>query len=55
MPYKLRKLPNKNKYEVYNELSGEKHAQQSTLKNAKSQLRLLHAIHNKDFKKTMSA
>lgn len=44
MPYQLRKLPNRNKYEVYNKLTKEKHATQSTLKNAKAQLRLLHAI-----------
>lgn len=55
MPYKIRKLPNKNKYEVYNKLTGEKHAIQSTEKNAKSQFRLLNAIHNKDFQKRMSA
>ncbi len=44
MPYQIRKLPNKNKYEVVNKLTKEKHAYQTTLKNAKAQLRLLHAI-----------
>lgn len=52
-PYLVRKLPNKNKYEVYNKLTGEKHATQATEKNAKAQFRLLNALHNKDFKKRM--
>ena len=47
MPYKIRKLPNKNKYRVYNSDTGVIHAHSTTLENAKSQLRLLYMIENK--------
>jgi hypothetical protein len=47
MPYKIRKLPNKNKYRVYNSDTGVIHAHSTTLENAKSQLRLLYMIEKK--------
>jgi hypothetical protein len=49
MPFGIKKLPNQNKYEVYNELTGMKHSKGTTLEKAKKQIRLLNAIHNKDF------
>jgi hypothetical protein len=48
MPYKIRKLPNKNKYRVYNSNTGEIHAHSTSLENAKSQLRLLYMIERKN-------
>lgn len=47
MPYKIRKLPNKNEYEVMNKLTGKKHAFHTTLKKATKQLRLLNLLHNR--------
>lgn len=47
MPYKIRKLPNKNKYRVYNSDTGVIHAHSTTLENAKSQVRLLYMIEKK--------
>jgi hypothetical protein len=41
MPYKIRKLPNKNEYEVYNRLTHKIHAKHSSLPNALAQLRIL--------------
>lgn len=54
MPYTIRKLPNKNKYRVYDS-KGKILSNGSTLKNAKSQVRLLNAIdNNPKFKKKLN-
>lgn len=44
MPYKMRKLPNKNRYRVYNAETGDVHAYSTTKKKAENQLRLLRAL-----------
>lgn len=44
MPYKLRKLPNKNKWRVYNSSTGEIHAYSTTKDKAQAQLRLLRSL-----------
>jgi len=44
MPYQIRKLPNKNLYEVRNELTGLKHSKGTTHNKALGQLHLLNAI-----------
>lgn len=44
MPYKIRKLPNKNRYRVYNARTGEVHAYNTTKKKAERQKRLLEAL-----------
>lgn len=44
MPYKMRKLPNKNKYRVYNEKTGEIYAYETTEEKAKKQLRVLRGL-----------
>jgi hypothetical protein len=44
MPYKIRKLPNQNKYRVYNSNTGKIHAEHTTLKKAEAQLRLLKSL-----------
>jgi len=44
MPYKMRKLPNKNLYRVYNTMTGKIHAYATTKKKAKALIRLLHNI-----------
>lgn len=44
MPYKIRKLRNKDLYQVKNSKTGEIHSKHSTLMNAKKQVRLLHKI-----------
>ena len=50
MPYKIRKLPNKNCYTVYNRISHRVFSKCSSLKKAKKQLALLRAIqYNKKF------
>ena len=50
MPFKIRKMPNRNCYEVYKPKSGKKYAKCTTLKKAKKQVALLHAIeHNPGF------
>ena len=41
MPYKIRKLPNQNKYRVYNSKTGQIHSKATTLINAKRQIRLM--------------
>jgi hypothetical protein len=41
MPYKITKIPNKNKYKVTNKNTGKVHAKSTTLKKAKAQVRLL--------------
>lgn len=47
MPFKIRKLPNKELYKVYNAVTKAVHSQGTTLENAKKQVRLLHMIENK--------
>jgi hypothetical protein len=44
MPYKLRKLPNKDLYRVYNAKTGEIHSYGTTLENAKKQITLLNMV-----------
>lgn len=44
------KLPNKNLYRVKNILTGEIKAKETSLENAKKQIKFLHAIENKNFK-----
>jgi hypothetical protein len=44
MPFSTRKLPNRDRYEVYNIDTGEKHAKSTTKRKAESQLRLLNYI-----------
>jgi hypothetical protein len=44
MPYKIRKLRNKDLYQVKNAKTGEIHSKHSTLSDAKKQVRLLHYI-----------
>lgn len=52
MPYKIRKVTNKNCYRVTNKKTKRVMAKCTSKKNAKSQLRLLNAIHyNKNFVK----
>ena len=44
MPFKVRKLRNKDLYQVKNTKTGEVHSKHSTLKNAKKQVRLLYML-----------
>jgi hypothetical protein len=44
MPYKIRKLRNKDLYQVKNSKTGEVHSKHSTLTDAKKQVRLLYFI-----------
>lgn len=44
MPYKIRKLPNKTKYKVYNTQTGKVHSKGTTKDKAYAQVRLLHLI-----------
>ena len=44
MPYKIRKLPNKNRYRVYNAVTGQIHAYNTTKVKAVRQLRLLKSL-----------
>jgi len=44
MPYKMRKLPNQNRYRVYNSRTGEIHAYRTTKKKAMNQIRLLESF-----------
>jgi hypothetical protein len=44
MPFKIRKLRNKELYQVKNTKTGEVHSKHSTLENAKKQVRLLYMI-----------
>lgn len=46
MPYKIRKLPNKEVYRVYNTETGEIKAKGTTMEKARSMIRLLNAIHH---------
>ena len=51
MPYSIRKVRNKNCYQVKNTRNGKVHAKCSTKQNAEKQLRLLNAIdHNPKFR-----
>lgn len=50
MPYLVRKVRNKNCYRVSNKVSKHVFSKCTTMKKAKKQLRLLHAVdHNKSF------
>lgn len=52
MPYKIRKLPDKNEYKVFNKKTGVVHSKGSTLANAKKQITLLNMVdHNVPLKK----
>ena len=44
MPYKKIKLPNKNKYKVVNQKSGEIKSKSTSSKNADNQIRLLNYV-----------
>ncbi len=44
MPYKIRRLPHSNKYEVKNEKTGKIFSHGSTKDNAFKQLHLLHGV-----------
>lgn len=44
MPYQIRKLPNQEKYRVYNKETKEVHAFATSKKNAEKQVRLLNAV-----------
>lgn len=48
MPYKIRKLPNSDRYKVFNSETGKVHSEHATKKNAKSQMRLLYSLDNGD-------
>ena len=51
MPYKIRKIRNKNLYKVYNVSTGKIFSRSTTLEKARSQLRLLLALeYNPNFK-----
>ena len=55
MPYILRKVRNKHCYRVSNKVSKHVFSKCTTMKKAKKQLRLLHAVdHNKSFHPTNS-
>jgi hypothetical protein len=43
MPYKLRKLPNKDEYKVFNSETGKVHSKHATKVNAKKQIKMLHS------------
>lgn len=47
MPYRIRKLPNKTLYRVYNPKTKVVHSKGTTLENAKKQVRLLYSLENK--------
>jgi len=42
MPYAIRKLPNRNEFEVYNKITRKIHAKHTSLPKALAQLRILH-------------
>lgn len=44
MPYKIRKLPNKDLYRVYNSITKDVKAYGTTLQKAKAMVRLLNAV-----------
>lgn len=41
MPYKIRKLPNRSRFRVYNSRTGRVHAKSTTRTKARRQVRLL--------------
>ena len=45
MPYKIRKLPNKDKYRVYNPITKHVHAKSTTKKKAEMQMALLNSMY----------
>lgn len=47
MPYKIIKLKGRNHYKVINSDTGKVHAKDTTLKNAKAQIRLLGMMENR--------
>ena len=47
MPIKMRKLPNKTLYRVYNKNTGKIHAKATTKKNAIKQIRLINMMEHK--------
>lgn len=49
MPYTLRKMPNKKCYRVYNKTTKRVFSKCSSKNQATRQLRLLRAIHSKNF------
>lgn len=49
MPYKLKKIRNKNLYKVYNSITGKIHSKGTTLDNAKAQMRLLSQLEGNGF------
>lgn len=51
MPYKIRKLPNKDLYRVYNKDTGKIFSYGTTLEKAKKQIRFLHMIENIKYNK----
>ena len=44
MPYVIRKLPNKERFRVFNKSTGKVYAKATTKKRALRQIRLLHMI-----------
>lgn len=44
MPYAIRKLPNQNKWRVYNSATGKIHAEHTTKSKAIKQMRLLYML-----------
>jgi hypothetical protein len=54
MPYAIRKLPNKNRYRVYNRSTGRIHARSTTRENAKAQVRLLYMMEKRSQPKNQS-
>ena len=44
MPFKMRKLPNRDRYRVYNADTGEIYAYSTTKRKAEAQLRLLRMV-----------
>jgi len=46
MPYKIRKLPNRDMYRVYNVDTKEIKARETTLAKAKAMVRLLNAVNH---------
>jgi len=46
MPYKIRKLPNKELYRVFNSETKEIKAKETTLQKAKAMIRLLNAVNH---------
>jgi hypothetical protein len=49
MPFRIRKLPNQNKYRVYNPITGKIYAERATRKNAEAQVKLLYLIERRRY------